>query len=123
MASETRTPAQIFHVSEIIADECIARGWSLWDFAERIGALDVPLTMLSWELYAAAGPTEPHLHMGEDDPMDLERVFGISAASWRRTADLCRQHPDRVAPLSQEAFDWYGLGDPARPHPEGGDRQ
>jgi len=84
-------PAQVFHASEYIAEACIDRGWSLWDFAERIGALDVPLTVASWQFYAIC---DPDVIMAEDDPMDLERVLGASAEFWRNTEAICRKHPE-----------------------------
>lgn len=108
MPDTSFVPAQVFHPAEIIADECIARGWSIWDFAARIGALNEPQTVLAYELYALC---DPDMLMGDDAPMDLERVFGISAGFWRRSEALVREHRDRIAPLSAEAHEWYGFDD------------
>lgn len=116
--SEQKTfkPAEVFHVAELIALEAAARGWSLWDFTERIGSLDQSVEVLSWTLYAAsAGFDDPSLrvgcHMGENGPMDLERVFGIDAEIWRRNEALWRANPDAHTPLSEEAVEWFGLND------------
>lgn len=111
--SETFIPAQVFHPTQYIADEAIARGWTIWDFVERIGTLNAPRDVLAWELYAACGPTDPLCHMDEHWAQDLSCVFGSSEEVWKNLASACKAYSDRVAPLDEAALEWYGLDEDA----------
>lgn len=115
MPEQTMIPAEVFHASDVIAEECIARGWSLWDFAKRIGALDAAMTVLEWQFYAIR---EPDILMGNDGAMDLERVLGISAELWLRTETNYRQHANSRSSLGPHIHAWYGLDQPAEERSE-----
>lgn len=119
-ASETFVPAEVFHASQLIADECIARGWSIWDLVDRIGTLDAPLDVTAWELYAGAGPLDPLICMGDESAVGLQLALGIDKEIWLRTEALCKAYPDRIQPLDEEAMRWYDLTDdsPAATPPE-----
>jgi len=102
-------PAQVFHAAEYLADECLARGWSLRELAERIGSLDTPMEVVTWQFYACC---QPDIFMGEDSAWDLQRVLGISATFWLRIEAAYRgATPEQRAPLSEEATAFYGLTD------------
>jgi hypothetical protein len=115
-----RTPAEVFHAAQLIADEAIARDWSIWDFVDRVGTLKPDVDVLAFRLYASTVDA-PDLvgtsRMNDHFAIDMERVFGISAEVWERTAALVKAHPDRVAPLNKFAIQWYGLDEDEEPTP------
>lgn len=123
MQPERFRPAAVFHPSEYIAEEAIARGWDEWDLARHSGAPEAewPRQVLAWRLYAS-GALSPdlmeHCYMGGDGASDLGRAFGMDPDFWLALESYWRTNIDRHAPMTDKALrDWYGLDDevPAAP--------
>ena len=110
-------PAMVFHPSELIAEEAQARGWAIWDVAERMGG-DPATNVLALQFYALR---DPDGRLGGDG---LERAFGVSADFWLRFEELWRAHPDARNP-DNDHFAWFEVatdtGVPVEPEAEGAD--
>lgn len=104
--AEKWRPGEVFHPAEYIFEEARARGWSIWDVAERMGG-DPPFNVLQLQFYSIQ---EPDMHLG--DGKDMERAFGVSAEFWLGLEWYWRDHPEARSKLyanEPEYFEWYGI--------------
>lgn len=76
------------HPSEFIAEELIARNWSLDDLAARMAINDPDperaygIHRLALEMYDMLGPDNKMVRMGKPTAQALGRAFGTSAEMW-----------------------------------------
>lgn len=69
------------HPSEFIAEELIARCWTLDDLASRMSdgtEDDFGLCRLAVEFYDTVGPDNPVLRIGEETAARLAKAFEVS---------------------------------------------
>jgi len=79
----TTQPAEVFHPSEMIADEIKARGWSLAELAVLMGG-DFGKTLCALDLYMAVAGSkyEKQCWMGDEMITGLARAFQTSKDVW-----------------------------------------
>lgn len=117
--SDRFRPAEVFHPSEYIAEEAIARGWDLWELVRQSGVPEQewPVTVLSWKLYAAVSDNASEssgCYMGADGAAQLQRAFGVAADFWLALESYWRTNIDRHTPMTDQAYrDWYWPEDAA----------
>ena len=96
-----RIPSQVFCVGEHVDEELIARGWTVYDLAERMGG-DVDENIIAIGLMFFI-PQRPGLLLGEVMAARLERAFGVSAQFWLNLDVSWRRWPDRQTPFTPQA--------------------
>jgi len=90
------------HPWHMIAEELLARGWSVEDLAIRMADPDyeerlkeIGTNLLVLDLYKTVGPTDPRCMIGERSGKAIARAFGIDEniiiamdKKWREAATL-----------------------------------
>lgn len=69
-----RTPAEVFHLADILQEEMDARGWTLEDVAVRMTAKQLLINHLALQMFFSV--REKHIVLG-DMADDLGAAFGI----------------------------------------------
>lgn len=93
-----RRPAEVFHPIELVIDEAMARGWTIWDVAERMGGdRGAPFNVLQLQLYSVR---HADCYMGDGE--DFERAFGIDADFWLALEAYWRDHPEAHSEMDDE---------------------
>lgn len=81
-------PAEVFHPWVFIADELLARGWSMSDLAKRMGG-DPDVNECSLDLYSAQ---HPGVLLDEETAGRIGAAFGTGPTIWLNLDKTWREH-------------------------------
>ena len=97
--STEHEPAEVFHLSEFLCEEILARGWTTEDVAVRMNtSRDSVRDLLMIDLLICVHDDKLLL---DDETCDgLGRAFGVSSQFFRNLDETWRKFPDRRSPFT-----------------------
>jgi hypothetical protein len=94
-----RKPVMVFHISEMIADELEARGWTGFDVAKRMSDKKSP-TMHGAMFDLAMAVHKDGLILSDEFLVHLDAAFGMSDGYFKRLHQMWLDNPEARQPFT-----------------------